>query len=93
MGRRSGAWVVALAAAGLLAACDSSERTGVQVADAAAREDAAPVNPASIEALTLLFQVSGALVELGARHGAHRRLRLVHALTAIGAVPSADGPS
>jgi len=65
MGRRSGAWVAALAAAGLLTACDSSERTGVQVADAAAREDAAPVNPASIEALTLLFQVSGALVELG----------------------------
>ena len=33
--------------------------------DAAVPADAAPVNPASVEALTLLFQVSGALVELG----------------------------
>lgn len=65
MRRRAGALVAALATAGILTSCDSSERTGVQDADATAREDAAPVNPASIEALTLLFQVSGALVELG----------------------------
>ena len=65
MGRRAGAWVTALATLSALSACDSAERSVVVSVDAAAREDAAPVNPASIEALTLLFQVSGALVELG----------------------------